>query len=339
MARKESPDNWLEGMGLPKPFYCTPMGAAILGNSREILGCLPAESVDLIITSPPFALRRKKDYGNVDADEYVEWFRPFALEFKRVLKDKGSLVIDIGGSWNPGEPTRSLYQYELLLDLAKLGLKLCQEFFWLNPSRLPSPAEWVNVRRIRVKDAVDPVWWMSKSAYPKADNRRVLREYSESMRHLIANGYKAKLRPSGWDISKNFQKDLGGSIPPNLLEIANTESNSWYLRSCAKAGLKPHPARFPAKLPAFFIEFLTHQGDLVVDPFAGSNVTGEVAESRGRRWLAFELREEYLLGSRSRFERPGPLHGLPGGGTPIQTRLDRMVTPTEGKTRSTSATT
>ncbi|EQD53044.1 DNA methylase N-4/N-6 domain protein, partial [mine drainage metagenome] len=159
--------DWVKDLGLPKPYYKTALGAAYLGDSKDILECLPSESVDLIVTSPPFALRRKKEYGNVAADEYVAWFHVFSELFHRILKEKGSLVIDIGGSWNAGEPTRSLYQYELLLDLAKMGFKLCQDFFWFNPSRLPSPAEWVNVRRIRVKDAVDPLWWMSKSAYPK----------------------------------------------------------------------------------------------------------------------------------------------------------------------------
>ncbi|EQD29210.1 DNA methylase N-4/N-6 domain protein, partial [mine drainage metagenome] len=187
------------------------------------------------------------------------------------------------------------------------------DFFWFNPSRLPSPAEWVNVRRIRVKDAVDPLWWMSKSAYPKANNRRVLEKYSDSMIQLIQNGYKAKLRPSGWDISTKFQKDNGGAIPPNLLQIANTESNSWYLRECARSGVRPHPARYPSRIPKFFIEFLTDPGDVVLDPFAGSNVTGEAAEATQRHWIAVELRVDYLIGSKFRFIRPHPVLAVPAG--------------------------
>jgi DNA modification methylase len=296
--------DWLKELGLPKPYYRTRFGAAYLGDAKVLMEKIPSDSVDLIVTSPPFALRRKKEYGNVDAAIYVDWFRPFGREFYRILKPKGSLVIDIGGSWNEGEPTRSLYQYELLIDLARLGLRLCQEFFWYNPARLPSPAEWVNVRRIRVKDAVDPIWWLAKTPFPKADNKQVLKKYSESMMQLLVNGYKAKLRPSGHDISSKFNRDRGGAIPPNLLIIANTESNSWYLRACAKAGVTPNPARFPRRLPEFFVKFLSDEGDLVLDPFAGSNVTGEVAESMKRRWLAFELVREYLEGSRFRFEEP-----------------------------------
>ncbi len=288
------------------PYYTTKYGVTYLGDSKEILssGVFDAK-VDLIMTSPPFALRRKKQYGNVEANKYVVWFMDFAHLFHRVLKPCGSLVIDIGGSWNPGQHTKSLYQYELLLEICRIpGYKfyLAQEFFWYNPARLPSPAEWVTVRRERVKDAVNCVWWLSKDPHPKADNRKVLRPYSESMQELLQRGYKAKLRPSGHDISNKFGKNNDGAIPPNLLEMANTESNSRYLRACKQAGLTPNPARYPYGLPEFFIKFLTDSGDLVIDPFAGSNVTGEVCERLGRRWVSIELIEEYLKGSKFRFD-------------------------------------
>jgi DNA modification methylase len=285
-------------------FYTTTHGAAYLGDALTYLRQMQPESVDLIVTSPPFALKRQKEYGNVDAKDYVPWFMEFAVQFKRILKDTGSLVIDIGGTWIRGQPTRSLYHFELVIALCKtLGFHLAQEFYWYNPSKLPSPAEWVTVRRIRVKDAVDPVWWLSKTPDPKANNRRVLKPYSKSMKKLLKRGYKAKLRPSGHDISENFLKDNKGAIPPNLLRIANTDSNNRYLRQCREHGIKPHPARFPHDLPRFFIKFLTDPGDVVVDPFAGSNITGEVAEGLGRCWLAFELVEEYLEASKFRFSR------------------------------------
>lgn len=263
---------------------------------------LPDSSVQLIMTSPPFALRRKKEYGNVAAAKYVEWLIPFAHEFKRILTEDGSLVIDIGGAWNAGVPTRSVYQYRLLIALCdEVGFHLAQDFFWYNPAKLPSPAEWVTVRRLRVKDAVNQVWWMGKSEWPKASNLKVLQPYSSSMVELLQNGYKAKLRPSGHDISENFNRDNGGSIPPNLLSIAHTESNSRYLSECRRLKLKPHPARFPRDLPEFFIKMLTDRGDLVLDPFAGSNVTGEACERLGRKWLAVELSQEYVTTSAFRF--------------------------------------
>jgi len=284
-------------------YYNTRLGNAYLGEALELIKEIPSESVNLILTSPPFALRRKKEYGNVPPSEYVDWFARFINDFWRVLTPDGSLVIDIGGSWNPGEPTRSLYHFELLIRLCT-KFRLAQEFYWYNQARLPSPAEWVTVRRIRVKDAVDPVWWLSKSPFPKSDNRKVLQEYSDSMLALLKHGYRAKRRPSGHDISRNFSVDNGGAIPSNFLVIANTESNSYYLTKCRDEGMKPHPARFPIGLPAFFIKLLTDKGDTVLDPFAGSNVTGEAAEKLGRKWIAFELFEEYLAASRFRFEKP-----------------------------------
>jgi site-specific DNA-methyltransferase (cytosine-N4-specific) len=288
------------------PFYETPFGQAYLGDARTILAEIPSDSVNLIMTSPPFALERKKEYGNVDAKDYIKWFIEFAVQFKRILREDGSLVIDIGGTWNKGTPTRSLYHFELLIALVKyVGFYLAQEFYWLNPSKLPTPAEWVTVRRIRVKDAVDPVWWLSKTPWPKADNRTVLWPYSQAMEDLLERGYKAKLRPSGHDISDKFSRRHDGAIPPNLLPIPNTESNSYYQTRCRSEGLAIHPARFPAGLPQFFIEFLTEEGDLIVDPFAGSNVTGEVAERLRRRWIAIEIIEEYLEGSKFRFEAIG----------------------------------
>lgn len=285
------------------PYYQLNYGAAYLGNSLELIQYIPDKSINLILTSPPFALTRKKEYGNKAAEEYVEWFLRFAHEFKRILRDDGSLVIDLGGAYLPGHPTRTVYQFELLVRLCKeLGFFLAQDFYHYNPSRLPTPAEWVTIRRVRVKDAVNVVWWLSTTENPKANNRNVLKPYSESMQQLLKNGYKAKLRPSGHDISTKFQKDNNGAIPPNLLELANTESNSAYLRRCKEAGLKPHPARFPEGFPRFFINFLTDEDDVVLDPFAGSNTTGYVAEILKRRWIAIELTETYLQGSLYRFE-------------------------------------
>lgn len=288
----------------PETYFTTALGRMVLGNSLEVLRGLDPGSVDLIMTSPPFGLVRKKAYGNVSADQYLDWFRPFAAEFHRVLTDRGSAVIDIGGAWNQGVPTRHLYHFKLLIMMCEeFGFHLAQEFFWWNPAKLPTPAEWVTVRRIRVKDAINPIWWLSKTPWPQASNRRVLQPYSPSMRDLLQRGYKAKQRPSGHHISDKFSLDNGAAIPPNLLAVPNTESNSRYLRYCQEQGLPAHPARYPAEIPEFFIRMLSEPGNLVVDPFAGSCVTGEVAERLARRWVCVELREEYLQGALGRFTR------------------------------------
>ena len=273
------------------------------GHNEKMRPMFDPGDIDLIMTSPPFGLVRKKTYGNEDAHRYCDWFRPFAEGFRRALKDSGSLVIDIGGAWKSGTPTRSLYHFELLIMLCEeYGFHLCQEHYWWNPSKLPTPAEWVNVRRVRVKDAVNCIWWLSPTPWPKATNRRVLAPYSDSMRDLLKNGYKAKLRPSGHDISNKFNKDNGGSVPPNLLAVANTESNGRYQEFCRKNNHPIHPARYPENLPEYFIRMLTDPGDLVVDPFAGSCVTGAVAEALGRKWACCELEEDYLKGAMARFK-------------------------------------
>ena len=293
-----------------KTFYKTKQGRIVLGDALDVLGNQRAKSVDLIMTSPPFGLVRKKEYGNVPADEYVDWFRPFAKLFKRALKDTGSFVIDIGGAWNKGEPTRHLYHFKLLIMLCEeFGFHLAQDFYWWNPSKLPTPAEWVTVRRVRVKDAINTVWWLSPTPWPKASNRRVLQPYSSSMRELLERGYKAKKRPSGHDISEKFNIDNGAAIPPNLIAAPNTESNSYYLRYCKENGLKPHPARYPTEIPEFFIRMLTDEGGLVIDPFAGSCVTGEVCERLRRKWICVELHQEYLDGALARFERDPAANG------------------------------
>jgi DNA modification methylase len=293
---------------LPEPAYLTRFGSAFLGDALDLMPTLSTASLNLVMTSPPYALHFKKEYGNASQDRYVDWFLPFAKEFHRLLREDGSFVLDIGGAWTPGKPTRSLYHFELLLALCKeIGFHLAQEFYWYNPGKLPAPAEWVTVRKIRVKDAVNCVWWLSKTPNPKADNQRVLNEYSEDMKRLVRRGYKAKVRPSGHVITHKFT-ERGGSIPSNLFICGNNDSNGHYLRQCEKHRMKPHPARFPVQLPVFFLRFLTDPGDLVLDPFAGSNTTGEACEAEGRRWIAIEKNEEYLAASRFRFERDFESH-------------------------------
>ena len=283
------------------PTYSTAAGQCYHGDSLEVLKEVPDDSVALVMTSPPFALRRQKAYGNVTPAEYVEWFWPFAAEIYRVLRPDGSFVLDLGGAWNRGSGTRSMYPYELILRLTKI-FHLAQEFYWYNPSKLPTPAEWVTIRRTRVKDSVTTLWWLSKTDSPNADNRRVLKPYSPSMRRLLRDGYETARRPSQHDIGPHFRRDNGGAIPPNLLQVPNTRSSDEYFRRCRAAGLPIHPARFPNPVPEFFIRFLTEPGQLVVDPFAGSNVTGFEAEKLGRSWLAIELNADYIAGSRLRFD-------------------------------------
>jgi len=293
--------------------YQTDMGTAIVGDSLETLKKIPASSVNLVVTSPPYALHFKKAYGNAEKHEYVDWFLPFAKEIHRVLTDDGSFVLNIGGSYNKGTPTRSIYHFKLLVALVdQIGFHLAQELFWYNPAKMPAPAEWVTVRRMRVKDSVEYVWWFSKTAWPKASNSNVLKAYSKDMLRLNARKVRETVRPSGHVIRSGFDKiHAGGSIPPNVIEedaaedmlrFGNNAANDQYTLRCKEAGIKIHPARFPAALPDFCIRLLTDSDDLVVDPFAGSNTTGAVAEKLGRKWIAIENSKEYLEASKFRFD-------------------------------------
>ncbi len=287
------------------PAYLTDKGAAFCGNSLELLRKLPDKSVNLVITSPPFALQRKKEYGNKKQSEYIDWLADFARLVYQKLKADGSFVLDLGGAYEKGKPVRSLYNFRIPIYFCdEIGFFLAEDFYWFNPSKLPSPIEWVNKRKIRAKDSVNTVWWFSKSEFPKSDVTKVLTEYSPRMKKLLKDPdrfYDPKKRPSGHDISKSFGKDNGGALPSNLLQISNSESNSQYLRGCKTLGLKAHPARFPGKLPEFFIRFLTEPGDLVVDIFAGSNTTGFIAEQENRYWISFEKDIQYLAASSFRF--------------------------------------
>jgi DNA modification methylase len=290
------------------PVYSSAFGSAHQGDALDLLKELDDESVNLVFTSPPFALQRQKEYGNRNEAEYVDWLIEFAAIVKKKLRADGSFVLDLGGAYQKGVPSRSLYPFRVVTRFCdELGFVLAEDFYWFNPSKLPSPIEWVNKRKLRAKDAVNTIWWFSKTAWPKANITNVLTPYSERMKKLIADPgafYTPKKRPSGHDIASAFGKDNSGAIPSNLLQIPNSESNGQYLNGCATVGVTGHPARFPAKLPEFFIKLLTDPGDLVVDIFAGSNTTGAVAEREGRRWIAFELDLSYLAASAFRFMPP-----------------------------------
>jgi len=288
-----------------KQAFETLFGKAFIGDSLELLESLEDGSVNLVITSPPFSLQRKKDYGNAEQHEYIEWLAQFARIIHRKLCDDGSFVLDIGGAYEKGVPVRSLYNFRVPIYLCdELNFFLAQDFYWFNPSKLPSPIEWVNKRKLRAKDAVNNLWWFSKTPWPQADISKVRVEYSGRMKKLLQDPerfYSPAKRPSGHEIGTAFARDNGGAIPSNLLQIPHTESNGQYLTGCKAVGVEPHPARFPAKIPEFFIRFLTDRGDLVVDIFGGSCTTGQVAEAEERRWITCDLIPEFVAAGVFRF--------------------------------------
>lgn len=278
------------------------------GKSDELLadGSLARfeGKVNLIFTSPPFPLNRKKRYGNETGEAYIKWLCAFGPLFNKMLAPDGSIVVEMGNSWEPRMPVMSTLALRALLEFQETNeLHLCQEFIWHNPARLPSPAQWVNVERIRVKDSFTKLWWMAPTQNPKASNQRVLQKYSKSMKALLKRGtYSAGKRPSQHDISETgFLRDNGGAIPSNVLTYANTHSVDVYQTYCRENQLPLHPARMPTDLAKFFIKFLTDAGDIVLDPFGGSNTTGAAAEELERFWISIEASEDYIRGSRGRF--------------------------------------
>ena len=288
--------------------YATPRGRMFYGSTETILtdGTLSRleGNVDLIFTSPPFPLNRKKRYGNHTGESYIKWLCNFGPMFKRMLTPSGSIVIEMGNSWEPGAPVMSTLAIRALLEFQESNsLHLCQEFIWQNPAKLPSPAQWVNVKRIRVKDSFTKLWWLSPTKQPKASNQRVLQEYSDAMKGLIRRGsYNSGKRPSEHNIGEaSFLTDNGGAIPSNVLTYANTTNADGYQEYCRRHEIQPHPARMPIDLAKFFVKFLTEPGDIVLDPFGGSNTTGAAAEGEERSWVSIEASLEYIKGSRGRF--------------------------------------
>lgn len=308
-------------------------GKYYVGNSEEILIDSSLHNmrgkIQLILTSPPFPLNQKKNYGNMTGDKYLEWFASLAPIFAEMLTCKGSIVIEMGNSWEANRPVQSLLPLKSLMSFVEnneAGLRLIQQFVCYNPSRLPSPAQWVTVNRIRTVDSFTNIWWMAKSDEPKADNSKVLRPYSNSMLKLLnKQNFNAGKRPSGHNVSETgFLRDCGGSIAHNFFELesmdskrkirlpdpfnafslSNSTSKDFFTRTCKERGKKPHPARMHMGLAAFFIQYLTDPGDWVLDPFAGSNITGYAAARLGRRWIAIDTREEYVEQSKIRFEDP-----------------------------------
>ena len=305
-------------------------GGYYIGKSEELIQSKPFKKlkgkVNLILTSPPYPLNAKKSYGNLSGDQYLEWFTNMAPIFSNLLTEDGSIVIELGNSWEEKRPVQSLLHLEALLAFTKhkdAGLRLVQQFVCYNPTRLPSPAAWVTIDRIRTTDSFTHVWWLAKSDFPKADNSKVLRPYSKSMKQLLSKGkYNSGNRPSEHKISKeSFLTNHGGAIAHNMFELeamdsdrevrlpnafsfANTASNDYFHRACKAEGITPHPARMPSGLASFFINFLTDKKDLVLDPFGGSNTTGFTAAINERRWITVDASNDYVKQSQLRFADP-----------------------------------
>lgn len=308
MSVRENPRWKKDGTRPVQLAYSTSFGKAYQSSIESFLDSRTARDlagrVQLVFTSPPFPLSSPKAYGNETGKRYVEWLCSIVVGLADLLTVDGSLVIEIGNAWVKGSPTMSTAPLEALIAIAESSeLHVCQQFICNNPNRLPSPVVYVNRERNRVKDSFTHVWWFSRTPRPYADNRSVLKEYSPAMRKLLdRQSYNPGRRPSDHTIGEtSFLRDNGGAIPSNMLEFSGSRVDPNYRKWCADYGIKQHPAKMAEGLAEFFIRFLSRENDVILDPFGGSNTTGAVAESLGRRWTTIERDYDYLFGSIGRF--------------------------------------
>jgi len=318
MAVRRNP-KW-DGLKAPQLAFSTTLGRSYQSRIEDFLDSRFAKEikgqVQLILTSPPFPLASPKSYGNPVGKEYIDWITGLAEPLRDLLRPSGSLVLEIGNAWDKGAPTMSTLPLETLIQFGRASdLKVCQQFICNNPNRLPSPINYVNDERIRVKDSYTHVWWYGRRDRPYADNRSILKEYSPAMKKLLERqSYNAGTRPSEHTIgARSFLANNGGAIPSNFIDIGDNHSFlNWlefagsavdrtYSEWCKKEGIKQHPAKMQAGLIEFFIRFLSKKNDLVFDPFGGSNSTGSMAERLNRRWITTEPNPEYIRGSIGRF--------------------------------------
>jgi len=281
----------------------TERGVALWACAEDAVGVIDRESVDLLLVSPPYPILRPREYGAIDERTWLDTMLRLCERWRALLTPTGSMVLNVGTTWRSGMPAVSTYIHRFVVDMHdELGLHLCQDLYWYSPSKLPTPLEWLGVRRVRLKSSVEQLLWFSADpANTKADNRRVLVPYSPSGRRSMREERDGK-RPSGISFGPNsFARDNGGSIAPNLVIAANAASNDAYHRALRAASEKAHPATMPMAVAEFAIAFLTERDDLVYDPMAGSLTTAKAAEKLERRWIASERSLTYLRGGARRF--------------------------------------
>lgn len=293
--------------------FSTDLGVALWGRCEDVFGGLEAP-IDLILTSPPYPLRKSRRYGNVDQSAYVDFLCKALEPVVAKLADGGSLALNISQDiFVPGSPARSLYKERLILALHdRLGLHKMDELIWHAPNKAPAPVQWASVNRYQLNVGYEPVIWMTNNpAKVKSDNRRVLEPHTERHLRLLAEGGERRERVNSDGAYRiragSYGHSTPGRIPRNVLTVpVSCSSQRRYKQAARELGLPVHGAPYPQRLSDFLVQFLTAPGDLVADPFAGSMTTAVSAEELGRRWICTELGGEYARGGAERFrERPG----------------------------------
>ncbi len=256
------------------------------GDCRDVLPSLPDASVDLIVTSPPYADSRKDTYGGIHPDKYVEWFSPIAAELKRVLKDEGSFVLNIKERVVSGE--RHTYVLELILDLKRQGWLWTEEYMWHKKNC--SPGKWPN----RFRDA-----WERCLQFTK---QKQFKMYQDAVMVPTGDWAKTRLKKLGENDVVRFNSQVGSGFGKNIANWVGREKAypSNVLHMATECGNKNHSAAFPKELPTWFIKLFTEDGDVVLDPFAGSGTTCIAAYESNRRYIGIEKKDEYYQQAEAR---------------------------------------
>ncbi len=250
----------------------------LLGDCKDVLARFPVDSVELIVTSPPYADARKSTYGGVPPDQYADWFLERSAEFQRVLSPSGTLIINIKERVVAGE--RHTYVLELILGLRKQGWLWTEEWIWHKKNC--APGKWPN----RFRDSWERVLQFNldrKFAMYQDEVRVPVGDWAKSrLTHLSERDKGRDQSASGSSFGKNVSNWVGRDTvyPTNVLHLAT------------ECGNKGHSAVFPEALPAFFIKLFTRPGDTVMDPFAGSGTTGVAAVRRERDYIGIDTEKE-----------------------------------------------
>jgi len=288
--------------------FSTDLGIAIWGSCERVFARLD-EPIVLAVTSPPYALRKPRAYGNPPESEYVDFICRSLEPVVKNLAAGGSICLNVSNDiFEQGSPSRSLYLERMVLALHdRLGLSLMDRLVWRNPSKAPGPVQWASKARVQLNVEYEPVYWFTNDpSRVRADNRRVLQPHTEKHLRLMERGgekREAVYADGAYRLKEgSFGKMTPGRIPRNVLNFShNCPDHRQYRRDAEALGLPSHGAPMPKSLAGFLIEFLSEPGDLVVDPFGGKLTTAKAAEELGRRWLTTEWILEYVRAAAERF--------------------------------------